>query len=151
MEYNEKQSLTDEKMTGALLMRELYASDNLSSFLTRNTPLFYTHDTGTYLSGKLKEHGMSKASLARSSGVNNIYLYQILSGARRPSRNIMICIGIGLSCSLNEIQEMFRKCSYAELQVRCRRDSIIMFGIIHGEDVFTINDHLYKTGEEGLF
>ena len=148
---NEKPSRRPDTKTADELLLSLKNSRNLSGFLTEYDSSFHKDSVGKCLYWKIMEHDVSKSDVAKGAGINYIYLYQILAGLRKPSRDRVICIGLGIGCSFDEMQVLLRDCGYAELNVFFRRDSIIIYGFLHGEDVFTINDHLYDEQEETLF
>ena len=99
----------------------------------------------------LRQKGLSKAALAKQSGMSEIYLHQIFAGRRNPSRSRMLCLCFGLSASLEETQELLRLCGLAELYPKVRRDAIIIYGLLHGMDLFAVNDRLFSEDEETLF
>ena len=63
----------------------------------------------------------------------------------------MLCLCFGLSASLEETQELLRLCGLAELYPKVRRDAIIIYGLLHGMDLFAVNDRLFSEDEETLF
>ena len=63
----------------------------------------------------------------------------------------MLCLCFGLGATLDEAQELLRSCGYAELYPRVRRDAIITYGLLHGMDLFAVNDRLFAEDEETLF
>ena len=62
-----------------------------------------------------------------------------------------MCLCFGLSASLEETQELLRLCGLAELYPKVRRDAIIIYGLLHGMDLFAVNDRLFSEDEETLF
>ena len=48
-------------------------------------------------------------------------------------------------------QELLRLCGLAELYPKVRRDAIIIYGLLHGMDLFAVNDRLFSEDEETLF
>lgn len=79
-----------------------------------------------------------------------MYLYQIFSGERTPSRDRTICICYGLSATLEETQDLLKRSGFAELYVKNRRDAIIIYGLVHKIDLNEINDRLYAEEEATL-
>ena len=94
---------------------------------------------------------ISKAALARMSGMSEVYLHQVFSGRRNPSRDRLITICIGMGATLEETQSMLKLAGYAEIYPRIRRDAIIGFGIMHGQELNEINDKLFAEQEKTLF
>ena len=87
--------------------------------------------------------GLSKAELARQSGMSEVYLHQVFSGRRKPSRDRLLCICIGLEATLEETQTLLKQASFAQLYPRIRREAIICHSILHGTPLAEINDTLF--------
>ena len=139
-----KKKNTDE------LQRELYCASNLSSFLEANQEQFINEKFLDNLQLLLQKSGLSKATLAKRAGTSEVYLYQILSGGRMPSRDKVICLCFGLSASLEDTQELLKRSGFAQLYEKNRRDAIIIFGLMRSMDLFEINDQLFTEGEVTL-
>jgi len=56
-----------------------------------------------------------------------------------------------LNATLDETQELLKLCGLAQLYPKIKRDTIIMYGIVHGVSLFEINDKLFAEDEETLF
>lgn len=132
------------------LKTELKQDSSLKTFLTENEVEFVEPDIGALIQAALDKKSISKAELARSSGMSTVYLYQLLSGRRYPSRDRMLCLCIGFGCSLEEAQDLLRKSRFAELYVKVRRDAIVAYGLENGLSINEINDLLYENEEETL-
>lgn len=139
----------DRKTTDGL-RSELMDVPDLEAFLAANEAQFATESAVSLLNGMLEKRGMSKASLAKRSGMSEIYLHQIFAGRRNPSRSRLLCLCFGLGASLEETQELLRLCGAAELYPRLRRDAVIIYGLLHGLDLFAVNDRLFSADEETL-
>ena len=133
------------------LRNELMDAPNLQAFLSANEANFSSESASMLLNEMLGRKGISKASLAKQSGMSEIYLHQIFAGRRNPSRSRVLCLCFGLNASLEEAQELLRNCGYAELYPKVRRDAIIIYGLLHGMDLFAVNDRLFSEDEETLF
>ena len=132
------------------LQMDLMSSPNLSNFLENNEKNFISESVTEILNKVFSEQKVSKAALAKRSGMSEIYLHQIFSGRRTPSRNRLLCLCYGLGISLDETQELLKKCGCAPLYPKIRRDAIIIYGILHQIDLFEINDQLFTENEETL-
>ncbi len=139
----------DRKNTDGL-RSELMDAPDLEAFLAANEAQFATESAVSLLNGMLEKRGMAKASLAKRSGMSEIYLHQIFAGRRNPSRSRLLCLCFGLGASLEETQELLRLCGAAELYPRLRRDAVIIYGLLHGLDLFAVNDRLFSADEETL-
>ena len=133
------------------LRQELMESPDLEQYLAENDAFFSSKDAAAILNQLFKKCGLSKAALAKRSGMSDIYLHQIFSGRRNPSRSRLLCLCIGLGASLEETQELLKLCGLAQLYPKLRRDAIIIYGLTHRLSLFSINDSLFSSDEETLF
>lgn len=133
------------------LRQELMESPDLEQYLAENDAFFSSKDAAAMLNQLFKKCGLSKAALAKRSGMSDIYLHQIFSGRRNPSRSRLLCLCIGLGASLEETQELLKLCGLAQLYPKLRRDAIIIYGLTHRISLFSINDSLFSSDEETLF
>jgi len=140
-----KQKSTDD------LQQELMGSLNLNTFLSENQKHFSAESVPDILNRLFEKRELSKAALAKQSGMSEIYLHQIFAGRRNPTRSRLICLCYGLNATLDETQELLKLCGLAQLYPKIKRDSIIMYGIVHGVSLFEINDKLFTEDEETLF
>lgn len=133
------------------LQSELTQCDSLRTFLMSNENSFNTDSAQEYIKELIDRSGISKATLARNSGMSEIYVHQILSGRRSPSRGRLICLCYGLGATLEETQELLKLYGLAQLYPRNRRDAILIYGLTHGISVQEINDRLFAEDEETLY
>ena len=133
------------------LQQELSRATSLNTFLAENAEHFSTDSVQALLHRTITKKGMTKAALARRSGISEIYLHQIFAGRRNPSRNRLICLCFGLSASPDEAQELLKQCGLAQLYPKNRRDAIILYGLAHSAELSEINDELFRAQEEPLF
>ncbi|MDY3225959.1 MAG: helix-turn-helix transcriptional regulator [Candidatus Faecousia sp.] len=132
------------------LQSELTAAPNLSRFLSMNQEQFVNENFVDMLQALFQKSGLSKAALAKRAGTSEVYLYQILSGMRTPSRDRTICLCFGLPATLEQTQELLKRSGFAQLYARNRRDAIIMYGLIHGMELLEVNDRLFAENEATL-
>ena len=94
---------------------------------------------------------LTKAELARRSGISEVYLHQVFAGRRNPSRDRLLCICVGLGITLDETQRLLKQAAYAQVYPKNKRDAIISHGIIHHTPLSAINDKLFAENERTLF
>lgn len=133
-----------------ILRQELMDSVDINDFLNNNEEHFYQDSVAQLINQIFLKKNMSKAQLAKQSGISEIYLHRIFSGFRKPSRDRLICLCFGLSATLDEVQELLTHCGYARLHPKIRRDAIILYGLLHGSNLFEINHQLFDADEEPL-
>ena len=113
------------KTTGELL-EELMEPGSFSSYLSRNREQMLHPNVGRELDKLCRGQKLSKAAVARRSGVSEVYLHQVLAGKRSPSRDRLLCLCIGLSAGVEEIQKLLRQAGFAQLDPRMSRDALIL-------------------------
>lgn len=133
------------------LSQELMSQPNLDQYITENEAYFTDVDMSVFLSRLYDRCGFTKAELARRSGMSEVYLHQVFSKRRKPSRDRLLCVCIGMGAGLEEIQELLRRAGYAPIYPRLKRDAIISHGILHGTPLTEINDKLFAQDEKTLF
>lgn len=133
------------------LLHELMDTNDLHRVLTENDANFREDGLTDALQRLFEERNMAKTTLAKSSGISEVYLHQVFAGRRNPSRDRLLCICVGLGITLDEIQRMLTQGSYAQLYPRTRRDAIISYGVVHQLPLGEINDKLFAEQEKTLF
>lgn len=99
----------------------------------------------------LRERRMTKAELSKRACVSESYLYEILSGRKRPSRDRMLCLCFGLGLSLEESQEVLRRCGYEKLFPKRKRDALLCRCLENGWDVLRTNEALFDENMQTLY
>ena len=135
------------KKSTSNLENELKKSVSIEAFLQEHQEELTTSDLPTQLQVLIESKGLTKADVVKESNLNEIYAYQILSGARRPSRDKLLSICFAMKATLDETQNLLRQCGFAPLYVKNRRDSIIIFALAHGHSIIELNSALYDHGE----
>ena len=133
------------------LRQELMEAPSLDQFLSENQDSFNRDSICELLNRLFQKRRISKATLAKQSGMSEVYLHQVFSGRRNLSRSRLLCLCFGLNASLEETQELLKQCGFAQLYPKDRRDAIILYGILNGMDLFGVNDKLFAENEETLY
>ena len=133
------------------LRQELMDAADLDRFLSANHESFHSGNAGELLQRLFRKRKLSKAALAKQSGISEVYLHQVFAGRRNPSRSRLLCLCFGLNATLEETQELLKQCGHAQLYPKNRRDAIIQYGLANGMDLFAVNDKLFAENEETLY
>ena len=133
------------------LQQELMTAPDLDRFLSENQDNFLSGNILELLNALFQKRNISKAALAKQSGMSEVYLHQVFSGRRNPSRSRLLCLCFGLNATLEETQELLKQCGLAQLYPKNKRDAIILYGILNGMDLFAVNDKLFAENEETLY
>ena len=139
----------NEKNTDTL-QQELMSTNNLDRFLTENDASFRDVPLQEAIQRIFDEKGMSKAQLAKQSGISEVYLHQLFSGRRFPSRSRLLCLCFGLGATVDEAQSLLQQARHAPLDSRDRRDATIIFALSHHMTLFEVNDKLFTENLDTL-
>lgn len=126
------------------------STNNLDRFLTENNASFRDVPLQEAIQRIFDEKGMSKAQLAKQSGISEVYLHQLFSGRRFPSRSRLLCLCFGLGATVDEAQSLLQQARHAPLYSRDRRDAIIIFALSHHMTLFEANDKLFTENLDTL-
>lgn len=133
------------------LSRELMDQPDIDSYLKENQAYFFQKEMTDLLTDLFEKKEISKAALARKAGMSEVYLHQVFSGRRKPSRDRLICLCVGLEADLEETQQLLKQAAYAPLHPKVKRDAIVSYGILHHVSLSEINDKLFAENEKTLF
>ena len=131
------------------LETKLRNANSIKCFLSENK--FEEPDITSLLGEILSRSGITKAALSEKVDLSYVYVCQIFGGIGKPSRDRLLALCLAIRATVEETQVLLRRNMNAELYAGRRRDAIIMFGFLHGLDVYDVNDALYDAGEETLF
>ncbi len=132
------------------LNSELSSVSSLQQFLSENEECFQSSDSTAVIAEMIQKKKIPKSALAKKAGMSGVYLYQILSRQRTPSRDRLICLCIGLQATLDETQDLLKQSRQATLYPKEKRDAVIIYGIMNKLELFEINDLLFDAGEKTL-
>ena len=129
----------------------LMSAPDLDRFLSEHRADFEQESASEYLNYLFSRKNVTKAALAKNACMSEVYLHQVFAGKRNPSRNRIICICFGLGAGLEETQDFLKHCGHAQLYVKSKRDSIIIYGLLNGLSLNEVNDKLFAENEESLY
>lgn len=140
-----------QEKTTKELEHELSGCASLQNYLTENeTCVIKERELSEMLTQLMEEKNLRRTDLIRNSGLNDIYVHQIISGKRRPSRNKLLCLCFAMELEVSAVQEILKYCGYPPLYVKNRRDSVIYYGLENGLSLLQVNEMLFEQGEAVL-
>lgn len=133
------------------LDKSLMLSDTYEEFLVENIDRMKTNNIKMALQKIVYNSDITFDEISKKSRVNKSYIYQIINGRRRPSRDkiIQLCFGLGLN--LDNSNELLKAANYPELYSKSIRDSIFIYGIINSYSIDDVNKKLKKRNESTLY
>lgn len=133
------------------LRQELMNAPNIETYLQNNRIALAERSIAELLMEYYGKQTDTKAVLAKRSGMSEVYLHQVFSGRRKPSRDRLLCLCIGMHLTMQDTQKLLKRAAFAPLYPRSRRDSIVIYGITHHIALDEINDTLFQENEKTLF
>ncbi len=138
----------------ALLEYSLNYFETYDDFEKEFPEEFLDADTriGDYLSELLFQYDKKASVVSFDAHLNPSYVGNIMNGKKNnPSRDALINICFALGATEEEAQYLLKYAGHAPLYVRRKRDVIIWFGLIKGQDLETVNDNLLERGLKPLY
>ncbi len=132
------------------IVEELGLCDNFNTFYNENKSYMVKEDLSALLDKLIKKYDLKKSQVIRAAEMSEVYAYQIFSGLRVPERKKLLCLAVGMSLNLEEVQTLLKCAGYSPLYVKLPFDSIILYGVCKKLSVVQINELLFEYGLETL-
>ena len=123
---------------------------SLQHFLDDHETDFLNITLTQYLSILLERHKLTKQEVYAASNLDRSLTYQIFNGSRRPSRNALLSIALGMHLTLPETQRLLKIAQRGELYPKNRRDAAILFCIFQKLSLIETELLLDSIGEPRL-
>ena len=131
------------------LLNKLVKENDINTFFSKNEGEFLTMDFKSFINDLLAQKELRLADVVRDPGQGE-YVYKVFNGTRKPSRNIIIGISIGMKLTSNETQFLLRLAKQALMDPRDRRDSVLIFAIKEKYDIIQTNNLLIEMNQDLL-
>ena len=125
---------------------ELKNTSNLSSFLSANEAEFDDHNFYKLLNALVAECTKSKPKIAIDSNISEPYMYNLVKGQKRPTRNTIIKLSFGLGIRAETAERLLKLAGYGGFYVRHKRDAILKFALENGHSLAKSEELLSKHG-----
>ncbi|MBD5084172.1 MAG: helix-turn-helix domain-containing protein [Clostridiales bacterium] len=139
----------EEKSTSGL-MSELMKSESFDGYIKANNEFLKTQSVSDHINQIIAYKGLARADVAKTSGLNVIYAYQVMAGSRKPTRDKLLCLCKAMGLTVDEVQELLKHCGYAPLYPRRKRDAVILFVWEKSKGILDLNEALFQNGEKTL-
>ena len=149
----EKDFFFRSKNTSIILEGSLPQYDSLEDFEKDFPDDFLKEDskTGDYLLYLLGKYDKAASAVSDKAGLSFSYVGLITSGKKNnPSRDALIAICLAMGTTFEEVQYLLKYAGQAPLYVRRKRDVVIWFGFMKGQDIETVDKNLYERGMKPL-
>jgi len=110
-------------------MKRLFKAADLDTYLEGNESNLHSPDFYTLLKQACEKRNMLPAQVIERSQIERTYGHQLFNGTRRPSRDKVLQLALGLGLSVDETQRLLRAAGKSPLYPRLKRDAVILYGI----------------------
>jgi hypothetical protein len=144
--------MTDEirKKTDELLKELKFKNTDIQEYIERNPESFIELNLMEFWRKIIDESGMTKSDIINKSDFSYVYFYDVISGKKVPTTDKIIRLVLAMHLTLDQCQTALKYCGKAQLYPRIKRDSLIIFAIIHNYTVIQTQELLIKSGEKEL-
>lgn len=132
------------------LLEMLQDTRSLQHFLDDHETDFLNITLTQYLALLLERHQLSRQEVYAASNLDRSLTYQIFNGSRRPSRNALLSIALGMHLTLPETQRLLKIAQRGELYPKNRRDAAVLFCIFQRMSLIEAELLLDSIGEPCL-
>ena len=126
------------------LMKRLFKAADLDTYLEGNESNLQSPDFYALLKQYCEKRKMLPAQVIEHSQIERTYGHQLFNGTRRPSRDKVIQLALGLGLSVDETQRLLRAAGKSQLYPRLKRDAVILYGIQKKLPILTVQESLTK-------
>ena len=99
----------------------------------------------------MEQRSLSPKDMIQMLGVERSYYYHILSGAKKPSRNMILRIGFCLRADLPQMQRLLRLVNASNLYARLQRDALLIYAIQNKYTMVQANELLLRNDLPPLY
>ncbi|MBQ1311649.1 MAG: hypothetical protein IIY55_07350 [Blautia sp.] len=99
----------------------------------------------------LQKNGFQPKDIILESGIERSYFYHIISGNKKPSRNMMLRIGFCARANPDEMNHLLRLGDLPCLYPKIRRDALLLYAFSHKLSMAQANNLLNRENEAPLY
>ena len=134
------------KLRTSALFHKLFKTAYLKDLMEKNAATFEVPAFHTYISQMCSERGQKKESIIKRACIERTYGHQLFNGTRKPSRDKVIQLAIGMSLDMDETQRLLQAAEKSPLYPRIKRDAVVIYGISHRCGMIETQSMLHELG-----
>jgi len=125
---------------------ELENSQSIHNYMEANEAEFDDKNFFSFLSALIADSGKPKTRIVADSCISEPYLYDLLRGGKRPTRNIIIKIAFGLGLTLETTERFLMLAGYRSFYPRHKRDSLLKYAFLNKMNISEADNLLVEYG-----
>ena len=103
-----------------------------------------------YLYKLISERNINTRELSVKTLLSRSFTYQILSGDRIPSRDIILRTAVAVGITVDETQRLLKMADRGALYPKVKRDSAIIYALSNNYSLYETDELLVKLGQRSL-
>lgn len=136
----------DKKVATEVLVNALESIDSYDQFLDQNKENLGIDPFKVALRKMMGVCMLDISEIIDRAQVDRTYGYQLFNGTRKPSRDKIIQLCLGMELNLKESNYLLKCAQKSPLYAKSERDSAIIYGISHAMTVDQVNELLAQYG-----
>jgi len=100
----------------------------------------------SFLSAIIADSNKPKTRIVADSCISEPYLYDLLRGTKRPTRNIVIKLAFGLGLTLETTERFLMLAGYRNFYARHKRDSLLKYAFMNNMNISEADNLLVEYG-----
>ena len=124
-----------ENTSTITLLKKLFNSPDLEIFIESNESELVIPPFHTFISSICEEKGEIPEHVIKRSAIDRTYGHQLFNGTRKPSRDKVIQLAIGLELDFSETQKLLQVGQKSILYPKIKRDAAIIHCIKNKKEI----------------
>ncbi len=138
------------KKTEDLLNQLNSKNKSYDEYLYENNECFLENDLSKLWKTLIKKSNMKKADIINRANIGYTFFYDILKGKKHPSRDTLVRIFLAMQLDIDSCQGVLRLYEWSALYPKIKRDSILIYAMMHNYTLSETEELLEKNGEKAL-
>lgn len=139
-----------EKTTAELMEELKYKDQPVQEYWEDNAPSMIEVNLKNFWSDLVRRSGMTKSDIINKSDFGYVYFYDVINGRKIPSRDKIVKLILAMHLTLDDCQAALKYCGRSILYPRVKRDSVLIYGLVHRLSIFEVSELLTANGEADL-
>ena len=135
-----------DKVTTDSLLKRIFKTKNLDSFFQRNEQNLHPQDFCALLAAFCDQWSLIPERVIFRAQIDRTYGHQLFNGTRRPSRDKVLQLAVGMGLTVEEAQQLLQAAGKSPLYPRLKRDAALIFCLKNGYDMMTTQELLSQHG-----
>ena len=128
------------------LLRRLFITHDLGKFMERNASDMEIPEFHGYITTLCRTTRQVPEQVIKRAGIERTYGHQLFNGTRKPSRDKVIQLAIGLTLDVDGTQKLLQIAQKSPLYPKIKRDAAILYCINSQKDILETQSVLHNLG-----